>query len=81
MNTKSLKFTVLGVFFSLAIFGFFISGSHITAQKKKSDILEKAGGYKSWKQPVKPIQNRPLEPLTEVVSAATISIDSSSGFG
>jgi hypothetical protein len=79
MNTKFLKFTVLGAFFSLAIFGFFISGSHITAQKKKSDILEKAAGYKSWKQPIKPIQNRPLEPLVKAPDA--ITINTSSGFG
>lgn len=81
MNTKSLKFLVLGVFFSLAVLGFFISGDRSTAQKKRADILEKAAAYKSWKQPVKPIQNRPLEKITEVLSPDAISVDISSGFG
>lgn len=80
MSTKSLKFAVLGIFASLATFGFLLSGSQITAQKKKIDILEKAAAYKSWRQPVKQLQNRPLEPLIGGDPAA-ISINTSSGFG
>ena len=80
MNVRSLKFTVLGIFLSFAIVAFFMSGDNIAAQKKKSDILERAAAYKTWKQPVKPTQDRPLEPLIQGVPGA-ISIADSSGFG
>lgn len=80
MNVKSLKFTVLGIFLAFAIVGFFVSGENIAAQKKKSDILKKAFSYKTWKQPSKPVHNRPLEPLIQQVPNA-ISIADSSGFG
>lgn len=80
MKSKKLKLFVVAVFAGSSAAAFLLLDTAAIAQKKKTDILEKAAAYKTWRQPVKQIQNRPLEPLIGGDPAA-ISINASSGFG
>lgn len=78
MKVKLLKIFIVGAFSAFAACVFFISGNgKIEAQsretrKKKAEILEKAAGYKAWKQVVKPAPQ---------ASPQIISIPDSSSYG
>ncbi|HEX8736091.1 MAG TPA: hypothetical protein VF721_12260 [Pyrinomonadaceae bacterium] len=67
MKSKLLKFFVVGAFLAFAACVFFISGDNkIKAQdkeaaQKKVEILEKVAGYKTWKQVVKPVDEKPAQ--------------------
>lgn len=78
MKLSFLKIFIVGAFLAFAACAFFISGSNkIEAQsreaaRKKAEILEKVSGYKTWKQAVKPAQDKTPE---------VISIPDSSSYG
>ena len=59
MNSKILKLSILAIFFSFAVFAFFLSGRNTVAKNKRTAILEKVREYKTWKQVTKPPRTAP----------------------
>ena len=80
MNARFLKLLIFGAFFSFATGVYLTSGDSISAQKKQSDILEKAATYKTWKQAVKTVPERRLEGSLNQ-APVPITIEDSSSYG
>jgi hypothetical protein len=67
-----LKLSILAVFFSFAVFAFFLSGDSTGAQNKQIAILENVRDYKTWTQVTKPPQNSAAQPITFVIDGTEV---------
>lgn len=82
MKIKTVKLLIVLTFAFVAIGIVFTSVEKSRAQKDKTSILELAASYKTWTQPVKPLESKVRPPkLLASVTIDPISIADSTGFG